>query len=81
MTKTVEVSDEAYDRVMKGANGAPFDYMLWNLIRSNESAHKSMSDMMGTILAGVIAKDKDDFKKLRAQMVEGKKEREQEYET
>jgi len=55
--KTVEISDEAYDKVMKDAKGAPFDAMLWNLIRGYETCLSQSSDMMGMMLTAILSDD------------------------
>lgn len=72
--KTVDVSDEAYDRIMRDSKGAPFDAMLWMMIRDYESSKKVSGEMMGTLLASVISKDKDEFKKNMDLMKKDKRE-------
>jgi predicted CopG family antitoxin len=72
--KTVEISDETYNRIMKDNQGAPFEAMIWKLIRENDAADKAIHDIMGTMLAAATSKDSDEFKKRRQQMTEIDKE-------
>ena len=59
--KTVEVSNEAFERIMKNSDGASFDAMLWIMIRDHDQALKMGKDMIGTMLAAVTSKDKAGF--------------------
>jgi hypothetical protein len=60
--KTVEVSDEAWDRMMRDSKGASFDAMLWIMIRDYEASKKMGSDMMGALLAAATSNTKEEFK-------------------
>jgi len=66
--KTVEVSNEAFDRIMKNSNGASFDAMLWMMIRDYDQSMKMGKDMIGTMLAAVTSKGKDDFNRKMSRM-------------
>jgi hypothetical protein len=72
--KTVEISDDTWNRIMKDSNGAPFEAMIWQMIKENEHANKAIRDIMGTMLAAATSKDGEEFKKRRAQMSEIEKE-------
>jgi hypothetical protein len=60
--KSVEVSDEAWDRIMRDSRGASFDAMLWIMIKDYEASKKMGSDMMGALLAAATSNSKEEFK-------------------
>jgi hypothetical protein len=60
--KSVEVSDEAWDRIMRDSRGASFDAMLWIMIKDYEASKKMGSDMMGALLAAATSNTKEEFK-------------------
>lgn len=61
--KNVEVSDEAWERIMRDSKGASFDAMLWMLIRDYDGSKKMNSDMMGALLAAATSDSKEEFRR------------------
>jgi hypothetical protein len=74
--KQVEVSDEAYEVIMKDNMGANFDAMAWKLIRDHKQATKSASEIMKTVFVGMVAKNKEDAEMLMHRMDAEDKKRE-----
>jgi hypothetical protein len=60
--KTVEVSDEAWDRIMRDSSGASFDAMLWIMIKDYEASKKMGNEMLGALLAAATSNSKEEFK-------------------
>lgn len=60
--KNVEVSDEAWERIMRDSKGASFDAMLWLMIRDYEASKKMGNEMMGALLAAATSNTKEEFK-------------------
>lgn len=74
--KQVEVSEEAYDVIMKDNMGANFDAMAWKLIRDYRQATKAASEIMKTVFVGMMAKDKNDAARLMQKIDAEDKKRE-----
>lgn len=72
--KTVEISDEAWDRIMRDSKGASFDAMLWMMIRDFEESKKMNREIMGAMLAIATSSSKEDFKQRLKEMNIGKGE-------
>jgi hypothetical protein len=60
--KSVEVSDEAWDRIMRDSRGASFDAMLWIMIKDYEASKKMGNEMLGALLAAATSNSKEEFK-------------------
>jgi predicted CopG family antitoxin len=72
--KTVDVSDEAYERIMRDSRGASFDAMIWIMIRDYESSKKMGNDMMGALLAAATSNTKEEFKEKLERLKMGRRE-------
>jgi hypothetical protein len=72
--KNVEVSDEAWDRVMRDSRGASFDAMLWIMIKDYEALKKMGTELVGALLAAATSNNMEEFKSKLERLKMGRRE-------